>query len=93
MSKEEIEEFAKRVLLDLGLTDWQMEWDKCSGGICIKDVKRFTIPERMIGRGFEAKEYVLHEIAHIFTDDNYHGKDYYREYIKLLSRFLVASID
>ena len=87
--KEDIEEFALSALNKLGLTDWRMEWDKCSGGICIKDMKIFTIPERMIGMGFEGKEYVLHEIAHIFTDDNAHGGGFYREYVRLLEMFLV----
>lgn len=89
-SKEDIEGFAREVLNKLGLTDWMMEWDKCSGGICIKDMKRFTIPERMIGMGFEGKEYVLHEVAHIFTDDNYHGRNFYKEYVRLLEMFLCA---
>ena len=77
-TKKEIEDFAGLVLHELKLTGWRMEWTKCSGGECIDDMKRFTIPERMIGMGFEANEYILHEVAHIFTDDNYHGRDFYK---------------
>ena len=92
-SKVGIENFATRVLSKLGLTDWQMEWTKCSGGECIDDMKMFTIPVRMIGMGFQAREYVLHEIAHIFIEGVWHGRKFYEQYTKLLTRFMTDIIE
>lgn len=81
--------FASHVLEALHL-DWEMKWTKCDGGICLKKSREILIPERMIGQyPWVAKEYVLHEAAHIFTDDNGHGEEFYKSYIALLRRFML----
>ncbi len=89
ITKEEIEEFAKRVLGLYGLKDWKMEWTTASPSICMKDRKIIFIEERYIGKyPWDAKENILHEIAHIFTDDMVHGMRFYIYYIRLLNIFM-----
>ena len=89
ITREEAETFAAHVLEELCLV-WKMKWTKCSGGICLKKSGEILIPERMIGQcPWVAKEYVLHEVAHIFTDDNAHGEEFYKSYIALLRRFML----
>ena len=102
ITKEEIEEFAKYVLghliyIALGLRkdmvftyleNWKMKWTTASPSICMKDRKIIFIEERYIGKyPWVAKENILHEIAHVFTDG--HGTEFYRVYIKLLSDFML----
>ncbi len=88
-TREETTGFAVHVLEEV-CPDWTMKWTKCDGGICLKRSLEILIPERMIGQyPWIAKEYVLHETAHIFTDDNQHGVEFYREYVALLDRFMV----
>lgn len=91
ITREEAETFAADVLEELEL-DWKMKWTKCDGGICLKDCQEILIPERMIGQyPWQTKEYVLHETAHIFTDDNQHGEEFYKLYVVLLVRFMLSS--
>lgn len=86
ITKEEAEAFASHVLEEL---HWAMKWTKCNGGICLKKSREILIPERMIGQcPWVAKEYVLHEAAHIFTDDNVHGEEFYKQYARLVSKYL-----
>lgn len=90
ITREEAEAFATHALEELCL-GWKMKWTKCSGGICLKKSREIHIPERMIGQyPWVAKEYVLHEAAHIFTDDKVHGEDFYKSYIALLGRFMLV---
>ena len=92
ITKEQIENFSEDVLRTLRQEQWHMEWTACSGGLCLKKSKEILIPERMIGEyPWGAKEYVLHEIAHIFTEDNFHGSDFYAGYVRLLSQFMVKN--
>ena len=89
ITREDAGVFAAHGLEELRL-DWKMKWTKCSSGICLKKSREILIPERMIGQyPWAAKEYVLHEAAHIFTDDNVHGEEFYKSYIALLRRFML----
>ena len=93
ITKEDVEAFAAQVLKELRLDDWKMEWTKNSSGICLKCFREILIPERVVGQyPWEAKEYVLHETAHIFTDDHRHGAGFYRVYVALLNQFMVMSL-
>lgn len=87
VTKEEVEAFAANVLKKL-YPDWKMKWTTAQPGICLKRSKEILIPESMIGQyPWMAKEYVLHETAHIST--NGHGEEFYKSYIALLRRFMV----
>ena len=88
-TREKAGTFAAHVLEELCL-DWTMKWTKCDGGICLKKSREILIPERMIGQyPWVVKEYILHEVAHIFTDDKVHGDEFYKSYIALLMRFML----
>lgn len=87
ITREEVEAFAARVLKKLYL-DWKMKWTIAQPGICLKKSSEILLPENVIGQyPWMAKEYVLHETAHIFT--NGHGEEFYKSYIALLRRFMV----
>lgn len=97
ISRLEAEAFAFTVLKEFGLDDWKLEWVTDSSE-CIIDMKllllhvprhrslRFRIYP---GYPWEIKEVILHEIAHIFSPDITHGRDFYLEYTKLLTKFMV----
>lgn len=94
ITRRELEAFASQVLKALDLEDWRIEWTTdCS--ICIRERKLILLQVHTIrfrifrGYPWQAKEAVLHEIAHIFTDDRFHSQGFYTEYIKLLVRFMV----
>ena len=90
ITREEAGVFAAHVLKELRL-DWKMKWTKAEPGICLKKSQEILIPESMIGQyPWQVKEYVLHETAHIFTDDNRHGEEVYKVYIVLLRRFMLS---
>jgi len=90
ISQAEVEKFAAYVIRTLGLDGWRMEWTRAQPGICLKKSQEILIPKSMIGQyPWQAKEYVLHETAHIFTNDKMHGCDFFREYIALLNKFMV----
>ncbi|MBA7677813.1 hypothetical protein ES703_86077 [subsurface metagenome] len=89
ITREEVEAFAARVLKKLRL-DWKMKWTTAQPGICLKKSQEILIPKSMIGQyTWMAREYVLHETAHIFTDDKQHGEEFYKSYVVLLRRFMV----
>jgi len=91
MSQSEIEKFVAQVIRELGLDGWWMEWTRASPSICEKNRHIVFIDKKWIGRyPWEAKEIVLHEIAHIFTEDKMHGLSFYREYIDLLEKFMAV---
>jgi len=94
VKKEEVETFVRIVFDALELNDWKMEWTETTPGICLRKAKKILLPTRIIGRyPWEAREYALHEIAHIFAlNDKLHGKLFYDEYIKLLQRFITEEI-
>jgi len=90
MSQAEIEKFAAQVIRELNLDGWQMEWTG-GGSMCEKSRHIIFIDKRWINKyPWQAKENVLHEIAHIFTEDKLHGLGFYREYIDLLERFMAV---
>ena len=89
ITKEQAEAFATHVLEELCL-NWKMKWTRAQPGICLKKSQEILIPKSMIGQyPWMAKEYVLHETTHIFTDDNRHGEEFYKLYVVLLRRFMV----
>ena len=89
VSQAEVEKFAVYVIRELNLDGWRMEWTR-AGDLCEKNRHIIFIDKRWIGKyPWQAKEDVLHEVTHIFTEDKGHGSDFYREYIALLNRFLV----
>ena len=88
-TKKNIRAFAVRVLADLRL-DWEMRLITDSTGICIHKSREICVPVRMVGQyDWVAKEYVLHEVAHISTVS--HGKDFYEEYAALLVKYMTES--
>ena len=88
VSQSEVEKFAAQVLRELDLDGWRMEWTR-AGDLCEKTRHIVFIDKRWIGRyPWQAKEAVLHEAAHIFTDDKFHAVGFYKEYIDLLERFM-----
>lgn len=97
ISRLDAEAFAFTVLKELGLDDWKLEW-VTDGSACIIDMKLLLlhVPNHRslkfriyAGYPWEVKEDILHEIAHIFSPCNTHGRDFYLEYIKLLTKFMV----
>lgn len=94
IKRGELKAFVSHVLKELDLEDWQVEWDT-DVGICIKHRKLILVQVHTTrfriypGYPWQAKEAVLHEIAHIFTPDRFHSEDFYREYVKLLTRFMI----
>lgn len=92
ITREETEAFAAHVLKELRL-DWKMKWTRAQPGICLKKSQEILIPKSMVGQyPWMAKEYVLHEITHIFTDDNRHGEEFYKLYVVLLRKFMVEEV-
>lgn len=86
-TRQEIEKFAEKALKNF--PGWEMQWTT-AGSICIRERKIIFIDERFIGKyPWEAKERVLHECSHINTEDRVHGEEFYREYIKLLKKFML----
>lgn len=90
--KEKVEKFAKYVLNTLKLNDWEMKWEEIDPcGFCYNDLKHFTIPPWVVDKcDWVWKEYVLHEVAHIFCKyEDQHGPKFYRPYIELLRIFML----
>lgn len=88
ITKKEMEDFARLVLKDF--PRWKMKWTTC-GGVCIHKIKTICVDRRYIGVVvWEAKEHIIHEAAHIKTyPKDLHGKYFYKEYIRLLKKFMV----
>jgi len=95
ITRREIEAFALNVFKALGLEDWQVEWTTVAPSICIRARKLIFICVHTAkfriypGYPWQAKEAILHEVAHIFTPDRFHSEDFYREYVKLLMKFMI----
>lgn len=89
----ELRVFISCVLKELDLEDWLIEWTS-DVSICIKERKLILVQVSATsqiypGYPWQAKESVLHEIAHVFAPKWFHGADFYREYVKLLTRFMI----
>ncbi len=95
ITRTDLKAFALDVFRKEHLADWRIEWTT-DGSCCLKEqkiilVRVHTTRFRLYpGYPWQAKEIVLHEIAHIFTSDDVHGADFYREYINLLQKYMVA---
>lgn len=90
MTREEMEVFAAQALKEF--PGWKMKWTVTKPGICLHKSKQILIPDTVIGQyPWMAKEYILHEVAHIKTwpRDMQHGEEFYREYILLLNIFML----
>ena len=86
VTKSEVEEFALAVLIDY--PEWQFEWTPAAPSICIRERKRVLIHTGWVGRyPWEAKNEVLHEVAHINTTG--HGAEFYQEFIRLLTKHML----
>ena len=86
VTKKEVERFGQKVIRDF--PGWNMQWTT-AGSICIRERKIIFIDRRFIGKyPWEAKEMVLHECSHINTKDKLHGEEFYKEYIRLLRKFM-----
>lgn len=94
ITRRELQTFVSHVFEKLDLNGWRIEWTK-GYSICIRERKLILIQVHNIrfrlyrGYPWQAKEAVLHEIAHIFTSDKFHSEAFYIEYIKLLTKFMV----
>ena len=89
ISQSEIEKFTTHVLRNLSLDGWWMEWTR-SGSWCNRKGQIIYIDKTFIGKyPWQAKEGVLHEIAHIFSPrDRFHSRPFYEQYISLLTKFM-----
>lgn len=90
ITQSQIEKFTAHVLRNLPLDGWRMEWTR-NGSLCERERRIIFIDKKFIGKyPWQAKEIVLHEVAHIFSpEDHFHGCEFYKEYISLLSKFIV----
>jgi hypothetical protein len=90
ITAKEIENFATFVLGKLGI-DGNMKWTSSGNSWCDRQHKTIYIGESFIGKyPWQAKENVLHEIAHIYTDDKFHSEKFYAHYTNLVARFLAG---
>ena len=89
ITQSEIEKFAAHVLRNLPLDGWRMEWTR-SGSWCNRKGRIIYIDKTFIGKyPWQAKDGVLHEVAHIFSpEDRFHGCSFYKQYILLLHKFM-----
>jgi len=91
-SAEGITKFALSVLDSENLDNWSVEWTRSSSGFFMRKSRRVAIPERIIRMYiWEAKEYVLHEVAHIQTEeDRKHGPVFYKEFARLVTKYMTG---
>jgi predicted metal-dependent hydrolase len=93
-TEEEVEEFAQAVFNAEELfNEWRFRWTSAKPGVCVLKTKTIFIPQTIIGDyPWQAKEYVLHEMAHIRTLDKErgHGPVFYQEYARLVLRHMVT---
>lgn len=94
ITRKQLEAFASYVLQRLDLQGWRMEWTSENPSFCVRETKVILIAVANTGfriyKGYpwQAKEAILHEIAHILTLDMVHGEDFYRGYTRLLRDFV-----
>jgi hypothetical protein len=85
--------FANKVFKKLKLNGWNMKLETIDPiGFCYIEFKEITIPERLFTEqhlDWETKQYILHEITHIFCpNDNHHGKEFHKKYSELIIKFM-----
>ena len=89
ISKEEVADFFDYVTSELGIV-LALEFTSTSPSIYLGD--KVLLCERDLGDyKWAVKERILHEIAHHFEEGRrMHGSNYYKEYVRLLARFMVG---
>ena len=90
MSKEAAEGFAAYVFQGENLQDeWKMEWCKGGPSICLNGT--IHIRDKVLRHCYpwQIKEEILHEIAHIRAPKDFHWVEFYREYVRLLQKYMV----
>lgn len=88
VKREEVEEFANKVLVEEVDEGWVMKWTANTPSICLKNKNKpggtIHIRDKIIGRyPWEAYHEVLHEIAHISAGPG-HGMEFHDEYARLI---------
>ncbi len=84
VTEKEVEDFANSVLAS---TYPEKTWDWTPAEPSINLVEKFLLRRSVIGLyPWQAKEEVLHEIAHFKVQ--HHGSDFWRTYADLVIRFL-----
>ena len=88
MSGADIRDFTLFVLFS-EFPDYKMKWTT-GGNICIRKSQTLCIDKKHKNKYvWQAKEIVLHECAHINTiNDTTHGQEFYKEYIRLLKKYI-----
>ena len=88
--RKDVEAFAAQVLAEYD--GWVQDWTASEGGHCERRRRFIFLPERLIHGGpeWEAREYVLHEVAHIESGEagDGHGSAFYEAYVGLLKRWM-----
>jgi len=87
-------ELCESILKAEGFKDWRAEWSKASPSICLRKGKRILLRHNITDQyEWQMQEEVIHEIAHIRTEgDKMHGRMFYREYVMLLTRYIVDEV-
>lgn len=90
MTKKQIQLFAAEVLKEF--PGWTMEFSIAAPDFCARESKVIYIYRDCINAyPWQAKERVLHEAAHIETEEDcFHSGLFYREYIRLLFRHMLG---
>ncbi len=88
MSKQEALEFFNRVVSDLELLDFTMEFTPCSPSIC-QDNKILFCEKHLNAYPWQIKEEILHELAHHYSRGvTGHSERFYEAYIRLLNKYV-----
>lgn len=91
MSKAEVVDFFTCVTADLGLV-LALEFTPTSPSIYLGD-KILFCEKDLNGYKWQAKERILHEIAHHFeVGKRQHGTNFYKVYAELISRYLAGYV-
>lgn len=90
MSKPELEEFFASVVKDLGIV-LALEFTPTAPSIYLEKTPKILFCENDLnGYKWQVKERILHEIAHHFeVRKRQHGANFYKEYARLLNRYMV----
>jgi len=84
-------EYATAILREEGHSNWKVELSDASPSECISELKTIQLcNKRLLLSLWEIRLEVIHEIAHIATwpEDMLHGKIYFKEYVRLVSKYL-----
>ena len=85
ITREEVEKFWLQVANNvpfLANFQWGTGW-------CNRETRTCFIHEDVIGGyPYEAKQYVLHEVAHLDNEDDVHGEIFHKRFAELIIQFL-----